>query len=60
MRWIGFLILAYVAVLLQTSLVQAAAFRAGAAGTVQPDLLALMATAVFPFETVLVLGEAEL
>ena len=45
MRWIVFLVLAFLTLAVQTSLVQWLTFRAGSAGTVQPDLLAL--TAVF-------------
>lgn len=44
MRWAPFLVLTYVTLVLQTSLVRAVTFSV-AAGTVQPDLLAL--TAVF-------------
>jgi rod shape-determining protein MreD len=45
MRWIPFLALSYVALVLQTSLVHAVTFSSGAVGDVYPDLLAL--TAVF-------------
>jgi rod shape-determining protein MreD len=46
MRWVFFLILTYVVLLVQTSLIQWISFRAGAAGSVQPDLLALVAVFV--------------
>jgi len=49
MRWIAFLILTYAVLLLQTSLVQFGSFLAGSAGSVQPDLLALVAAFVAMF-----------
>jgi len=45
MRWVPFVILAYAAVLLQTTVTRALAFTAAGVGTIGPDLLAL--TAVF-------------
>jgi rod shape-determining protein MreD len=49
MRWIPFLVLTYIALVLQTSLVRVLTFSAGAAGTLQPDLLALTAAFVAMF-----------
>ncbi len=49
MRWLPLLILTYGLLVAQTSLVQLAGFSAGAAGRVQPDLLALTATFVAMF-----------
>jgi rod shape-determining protein MreD len=46
MRWILFLVLGYVVLVAQTSLVQLVTFSTEAAGTVQPDLLALLAALV--------------
>ena len=46
MRWIPFLILTYVVVLLQTSLVGLITFHFGSIGTVGPDLLAIAAVYV--------------
>jgi rod shape-determining protein MreD len=49
MRWVPFLILTYAVVLLQTTVVQWLSFMAGAARTVQPDLLAMVAVFVALF-----------
>ena len=49
MRWSVFFLLAYLTLVVQTSLVQWLTFSAGAAGTVQPDLLALTAAFIALF-----------
>jgi rod shape-determining protein MreD len=49
MRWIPFLVLAYLTVVVQTSLGRLLAFGAGSAGTVQPDALAWAAVFVAMF-----------
>lgn len=46
MRWIPFIILTYFVLLLQTSVVGLISFSAGSAGTVAPDLLAIVAVFV--------------
>jgi hypothetical protein len=49
MRWSVFLVLAYLTLAVQTTLVQWLRLDAGAAGTVQPDLLAVLAVFVALF-----------
>ncbi|HUS46739.1 MAG TPA: hypothetical protein VNA25_28435 [Phycisphaerae bacterium] len=46
MRWISFLILAYVVLLIQTTLVRLVHFTVASAGTIAPDLLAMVAVFV--------------